>query len=258
MPNKWNKRFYSTAYDYSETLLFPRCWRGEEQCPGTPPLPVHSGAHLSFGSQKEDKWFIVPPWLPVQRDGQNPQTGHLGQSRPLPASPRCLHRDWYPSAQDTRYGPACGSPELERHNGCSASHVSQEVWTEGTLINAQVLSEETEATESSWLPKVKQKLAGLFILFASSRVALCVLSTKRVLQTQTTFLGLCCYFWWVWSHPSPTPKLLLLAGSLTNHISRGQALSHSKIINYLIKNSQLKAEFSLRGREKVTGGDAMR
>lgn len=226
--------------------------------PRRPTAPRALGCPPQFRQSEGGRVVPCTPRLPVQRDGQNPQTGHLGQSEPLPASPRCLHRDWYPPVRGTRYGPACGSPELQHHDGCSASHVAQEVWTEGTLINAQVLSEETEATESPWLPKVKQKLAGLFILFASSRVALCVLSTKRVLQTQTTFLGFCCYFWWVWSHPSPTPKLLLLAGSLTNHISRGQALSHGKIINYLIKNSQLKAEFSLRGREKVTGGDAVR
>lgn len=254
MPNKWNKRFYSTAYDYSKTLLFPRCWRGEERCPGAPLLPVHLGAHLSFGSQKEDKWFIVPPGFLLRETVKTPKLGTLGSPNPSQPPHAASTGDWYPAVRGTWYGTACGSPELEHHDGCSTSHVSQE----GTLINSQVFSEETEATESSWLPKVKQKLAGLFILFASSRVALCVLSTKRVLQTQTTFLGLCCYFWWVWSHPSPTPKLLLLAGSLTKHISRGQALSHSQIINYLIKNSQLKAEFSLWGREKVTGGDAMR
>lgn len=181
----------------------------------------------------------------------------LGQSQLLPASPCCFFRDRYPAVWGTRYGPTHCSCELQHQDGCSVSCLSQKVWAQGTLINSQVRSEEPLKKPLKHLGFPRRSRSKLFCLSCSLLPGWPCVSWAQVLQTQTTFLCLCSYFWWVWSHPLPTPELLLPAGSFTKQYLLRPSSIH-KIINYLIKDHHRKAEFSLWGRAKVTGGDAMR
>lgn len=129
--------------------------------------------------------------------------GTLGRPNPSLSAHAAFAGDQHLAVQGTQHRHARCSHELEHCDSCSAGHVPQEVWTQGTLINSQVLSEETEAAEASWLPKAKQDFAVLFILFDSSRVALCVLCTRSFTDTNNI----------------PGPLLLFLVGvepSLTN------------------------------------------
>lgn len=155
-------------------------------------------------------WWSGGRWVvhhnPPAAGAETVTTPKLGTSgRPNPSlSPHAASAgDRHLAGQGTLHRPAHCSRELEHRDGCSARHVSQEAWNQGTWINSQVLGEETEAAEASWLPKAKQEFAVLFILFTSSRVALCVLSTRSFTDTNNI----------------PGPLLLFLVGvepSLTN------------------------------------------
>lgn len=121
-----------------------------------------------------------------------------------------------------------------------------------------LLSGETGAAEASWLPQARQESAVLLILSASSRVALCILSTKSFADTNNI--------------PGPVPLVFVgVEPSLLNasaappdweldKIMSPKAKLHPGIRSCIIfsKDHHLKAGFNLWGGEKVTERDAMR
>lgn len=117
---------------------------------------------------------------------------------------------------------------------------------------------ETGAAEASWLPQARQESAVPLILSASSRVALCILSTKSFADTNNI--------------PEPVPLVFVgVESSLLNasaappdweldKITSPEAKLHPGIRSCIIfsKDHHLEAGFNLWGGEKVTGRDAMR
>lgn len=228
-----------------------------EWWPHTPSLPVNSDTHLSFGGQEEDKWFIAPSSTSQCKEVTTiPRLGTLDSPNASLLPDIASARDLYPTVLDAQYRPTHCS-EFEHHDGCSTSHVSQEVWTQGTSINSQILYEETEAAEASWLPKTKQELAFVYLACFFQGGPVCLEHTEFYRHKQYSWAfaavsGGC------GAIPSQHPRCSSWLGAWQSSVSQGQTLSHDKIINYVIKDHNLKEEFNLWGREKITVGNVMR
>lgn len=215
--------------------------------PRHPPLSTHWASQRHYGGQKKDKWFMDWLQLPVQRESQ-PQNWESWTILIQPDSSCCHHR--WPVPGSSRYSrylmqtPHC-SHDLQHHHRCNVTLMMQDVWTQGSLINSQALSEEAEAAEASWLPPGKAGDSCFVYLpgFGEAGPLWCVLSTRNCTNTDNIPGTLRVFL--VSVEPFLT-NIRAAPPSWTwkSSISWGQALSYN-IINYLIENHQPEAGFSL-------------